>query len=93
MDKKKQDLQDVIAEEGRRGRRPIDLGAQRDRKERLASFRKLPEIGTEEEFVTAMLAFGLLEGSPEFLAPLETWRGYRFLAVAVSKASHLASRS
>jgi hypothetical protein len=78
MDKKKQgDLQDVMAEESRRGRRPIDLGAQRARREKLASLRKLLEIGTEEEFVKAMLAFGLSEESAEFSACLETWKKYR----------------
>lgn len=77
MDKKKQDLQDVIAEDSRRGRRPIDLGAQRARREKLASFRKLLEIATEKEFVEAMLAFGLREESQEFLDALEIWRGYR----------------
>jgi hypothetical protein len=77
MDKKEQDVRDLIRQEGRRGRRPIDLGAQRERREKLTALRKLLEIGTEADFVKAVRAFGLREGSPEFLASLEIWRGYR----------------
>ena len=62
---------------GRRGRRPVDLEAQRARRERLAEFGKLLEIGTEAEFTKALRAFGLREGSPEFLESLEVRRGYR----------------
>jgi hypothetical protein len=67
----------VMIKEGRRGRRPVDLEAQRASRERLAEFRKLLEIGTESEFIKALLAFGLRGGSPEFLESLEVWRGYR----------------
>ena len=76
-EKKKRDLEDVMKEEGRRGRRPIDLGAQRKRQDNLASFRKLLVLGTEEEFVKAMRAYGLREGTPAFSACLEIWREYR----------------
>jgi hypothetical protein len=61
---------------GRRGRRPVDL-AQRARRERLAEFGKLLETGTEAEFTKALRAFGLREGSPEFLESLEVRLGYR----------------
>jgi hypothetical protein len=37
------------------------LEAQRARAEKLAGFRKLLEIGTEEDFIKAMRAFGLRE--------------------------------
>ena len=77
MDKKERDLQDVIKEESRRGRRPLDPEAQRAPSERLDSFQKLLEIGTEEELVKAMCAFGSREGSKQFLASLEIWRGHR----------------
>jgi hypothetical protein len=77
MDKKKRDLQDVMKEEGRRGRRPLDSEAQRAREEKLGRFRKLLEMATEEEFVMALRAFGLREGSQEFLTSLEIWRNYR----------------
>jgi hypothetical protein len=64
-------------EEGRRGRRRVDLEAQKARREKLAEFRKLLEIGTEKEFVRAALAFGLREGSQEFSEALEVWQEYR----------------
>jgi hypothetical protein len=76
MDKKR-DVQEVMLAEGRRGRRRVDLEAQRARREKLAEFCKLLEIGTEAEFVKALLAFGLREGSQEFLESLEVWREYR----------------
>jgi hypothetical protein len=76
MDKKRE-VQEVMLEEGRRGRRRVDLEAQRARREKLAEFRKILEIATEAEFVKALLAFGLREGSQEFLKSLEVWREYR----------------
>jgi hypothetical protein len=76
MDKEK-DVQDVRKQEGRRGRRPIDLEAQKQYREQLAKMRRLLEISTEEEFVKAMLAYGMVEGSEEFLTSLRTWREYR----------------
>ncbi len=42
MDKKR-DVQEVMLKEGRRGRRRIDLEAQKARPEKLAEFRKLLE--------------------------------------------------
>ena len=71
------DLKEVMMEEGRRGRRPVDPEAQRARREKLAELRKLLELGTEAEFIKAVRAFGLREGSREFLEALEIWRGYR----------------
>ena len=44
MDKKR-DVQEVMLEEGRRGRRRVDLEAQKARREKLAEFRKLLETG------------------------------------------------
>jgi len=76
MDKKR-DVQEVMREEGRRGRRPVDLEALRARRAKLSEFRKLLEIGTEAEFIKSLLAFGLREGSQEFLESLDVWREYR----------------
>lgn len=66
-----------MREEGRRGRRPVDLEAQKVRKARLAELRQLLEIGTEAEFTKALRAFGLREESQEFFDALEIWRNYR----------------
>ena len=63
--------------DGRRGRRPIDLKSQRELREKRASIEKYLRIGTEEEFVKAMLGFGLHEGSQALSDALEAWREYR----------------
>jgi len=76
-DKKRRDLEDVVKEETRRGRRPIDIGAIRKKEERLALLRKLLTLATEEEFIEAMSAFGLTEGTPEFSEALDAWHAFR----------------
>jgi|HubBroStandDraft_6_1064221.scaffolds.fasta_scaffold542927_1 hypothetical protein len=76
-DKRKKELDQVMREETRRGRRPIDLEARRKRAEKLADMRKLLTIATEAEFVTAMQAAGLTAGSQEFLEVLRIWRDFR----------------
>lgn len=76
-DKKSQDLKDVIKEEGRRGRRPIDIGTVRKKRERQALLKKLLTLSTEKEFVEAICAFGLVDGTPEFSAALDAWHEFR----------------
>jgi hypothetical protein len=76
-DKEKRDLEEVIREETGRGRRRIDFDARRERAQLLRDFRKHLALSTEEEFVNAMRAFGLRDGSPELSEVLRIWRGYR----------------
>lgn len=76
-EEKKKDLGDVIGSETRRGRRPIDVDAKRKRLELLNDLRKLLMLATEEEFIKAMQAAGLRDGSPQFLEALRIWREYR----------------
>ena len=76
-EKQKKDLEDVMRKETRRGRRPMDLDARRKRVQMLNDLRKLLTIATEEEFIQAMRAVGLRDGSPQFLDALKIWRGYR----------------
>jgi hypothetical protein len=76
-EKRRKDLEEVRQKETRRGRRPIDFDERRKREERLNEFRKLLELATEEEFVTAMRAVGLRDDSPEFLEALRIWKNYR----------------
>ena len=76
-EKRKKGLEDVMREEGRRGRRPIDLEARRKRAEKLTDMRKLLTIATEEEFLRAMRAVGLTDDSPELLDALRIWREFR----------------
>jgi hypothetical protein len=72
-----EDLKDVMREEGRRGRRPIDLDEKRKMLKKLAEMRKLLKLGTEEEFRNAMRAFGIPEGSQHFLDGLAAWREFQ----------------
>jgi len=76
-DEKSRDLDDVVKEESRRGRRPIDIGTIRLKRERLALLRKLLTLATEEEFIEALRAFGLVEGTPEFSEALDAWHAFR----------------
>jgi hypothetical protein len=76
-DNKQRELEEVIREEAGRGRRPIDFDARRERTQLLQDFRKLLALATEEEFVEAMRAAGLKDGSPELSKALQIWREYR----------------
>ena len=76
-EKQNKDIEEVMKKETRRGRRPIDLEARRERVERLRDMQKLLEVATEEEFRKAMRAAGLRDGDPRFLAALQIWRNYR----------------
>ncbi len=71
------DLSEVIRQEKQRGRRPIDFEAAKQRAQLLKDMRKLLETATEEEFLVAIRAAGLRDGSPEFWEALRIWRGYR----------------
>jgi len=71
------DIQEVMKQEKQRGRRPIDFGAAKRRAQTLRDMKKLLESASEEEFVTAIRAAGLSEGSPEYLEALRIWGGYR----------------
>lgn len=77
MDDEQEDLNEVIREETNRGRRRIDPKARQERKQKLDSARKLLTIATEAEFLKAMRAVGLREGSAELSEALRIWRGYR----------------
>lgn len=72
-----EDIKDTMREEGRRGRRPIDLNEKRKARKRLDEMRKLLTLGTEEDFLRAMRAFGIREDSQQFSDALAAWREYR----------------
>jgi hypothetical protein len=71
------DLDDVLFEETRRGRRPIDIAEWRKKARLKEDFRKLLERATEEEFRDAMRALGMRDGSEQMEAALRVWRDYR----------------
>jgi hypothetical protein len=73
----KNDIDEVMKQEKRRGRRPIDFETGKRRAQTLKAMRKLLESASEEEFVTAIRAAGLHDGSAEFLEALRIWREYR----------------
>jgi hypothetical protein len=50
------------------------LATQRERNKALTAFRDLLKLGTEEEFIEAMRAFGIRENSPQFVECLRIWR-------------------
>jgi hypothetical protein len=74
---RKKNLDEVMKQEKQRGRRPIDFEAGKRRAQTLRDMRKLLESAREEEFVAAIRAAGLRDGSPEFLEALRIWREYR----------------
>ena len=72
------DLRDVMMQEKHRGRKHLlDLEAKRRQEALLRDFKKLLEDGTEQEFVEAIRALGLQEGSDAFENALAAWRSLR----------------
>jgi hypothetical protein len=78
-EKKKAELDDVIREETRRGRRPVDIEERRRQEQIKRELRMYLRIATEEEFRDAMRALGLPDGSPQLDQALEIWRTFREL--------------
>ena len=68
---------DVIAEERSRGRRPAYREAIRKRQIGLRTLRKALKTGNEREYLNALRALGLREGSPEFAKARELWFAWR----------------
>ncbi len=75
-EKKKDDLRDVIREETSRGRRRVDIEARRERARVVKSMREHLSIPTEKEFLKAMRAVGLEDGSPALEQALRAWREF-----------------
>jgi hypothetical protein len=71
------DLKDILAEEGRRGRRPIDIEAQRLRLRLLKAFREALKLNDEELFKETIIhELEQLPGSPEYRRSLNAWRAF-----------------
>jgi hypothetical protein len=62
-------------ERSRRGRRPVDIEARRQRQRYLSALRKIVEEGTEDDLKLALRQIGLSEDSPEYAEALRIWRG------------------
>jgi hypothetical protein len=69
------EIEDLRKQESRRGRRPVDIDARRQRQRYLAALRKIVEEGTEDDLKLALRQIGLSEDSPEYAEALRIWRG------------------
>ena len=76
-EKKQAELGDVIREETRRGRRPIDIEERKRQAQLKREFRMYLRIATEQEFREAMRALGLRDGSRQLDQALKIWRTFR----------------
>jgi hypothetical protein len=71
------DLHQVMREERRRGRRPVDEEAIKERKRLLKAFLDLLQSGDEPGFLRAIRALGLQDGSEEFERAHQIWKMLR----------------
>jgi hypothetical protein len=76
-EKKQAELDDVMREETRRGRRPIDIEERRRQAQLKRDLRMYLRIATEQEFREAMRALGLRDGSRQLDQALTIWRTFR----------------
>ena len=74
---KQAELDDVMREETRRGRRPIDIEERRRQAQLKRDLRMYLRIATEQEFREAMRALGLRDGSRQLDQALTIWRTFR----------------
>ena len=71
------DIREVMDDEKTRGRRqPGRLASRKIRKERTKTVRELLAIRDRNEFVAAIIEFGLRPGSAEFETALKAWREF-----------------
>lgn len=74
-----EDIKDVRTEEGRRGKRPIDIGELRRRRELERKMREFLENGDRDAFVDAIVnALGQLPGTPAYENSMKAWNRYRY---------------
>lgn len=71
------EIKDVMRQEIRRGRRPVDADEQRKRRKLARDFGSLLRLATETEFTRALRALGLRDDAPEFADALRVWRENR----------------
>ncbi len=68
------DLHEVMEADRRRGRRPIDIAARRERDEIRKVLIELLKAGDEKGFMQAMRAYGWSDDSAEFQRAMKVWR-------------------
>lgn len=73
-----EDVKDVRTEEGRRGKRPIDISELRRKRELERKMREFLENGDREAFVDAIVNdLGQLPGTPAYENSMKIWNRYR----------------
>jgi len=71
------EIREIMAEETSRGRwRPRTAASTRAKAERRRTVRELLAIRDRNEFVAAIIEYGLQPGSSEFEQALKAWREY-----------------
>jgi hypothetical protein len=78
-----EDLREVMEEEKRRGRRPLDPAERKRREELLKYLRDLIYDSDEVRFVAAIRAHGLREGTPQFEVAADLARGAEEVPLAI----------
>ena len=74
---KEDEIHDVMADEKARGRRqPRQPEARKLRQERRRTVRDMLAIRNRNEFVAAIIEYGLQPGSAEFEMALKAWREF-----------------
>ncbi len=77
---KEEELEDLMKEEGSRGRRRplVDAASRRQRQRLLKAFEIALREGDEQLFLEAIRRdLGLKDGSPEFVNAVRVWRKFR----------------
>jgi hypothetical protein len=72
------DIREVRDQEGRRGKRPIDIAAQRRKQVLLRKFREALQSQNEETFrETIINELGQMPGTDEYEKSMKIWREFR----------------
>jgi len=72
-----EDIQEVRAEEERRGKRPLDIAARRRRLALLKKFKEALESDDLEKFTEVLIRdLGQVPGTPEFAQSLKIWNDF-----------------
>ena len=68
------DLHDLMASEGRRGRRPVDVEARKKGQRLRKDLGRVLRLGDEQAFLKILREAGLKDGTPEFARALKVFR-------------------
>jgi hypothetical protein len=78
MTSKEDDIEDVREEQSRRGKRPVDIGELRRRRDLERKIQQFLENGDREAFIDAIVNdLGQLPGTPAYENSMKLWNRYR----------------